>query len=332
MGDASTKPDITVVVAVDQRRDRGALALETILAQQSPPLLEALIMDRGADRFPPLQGAGHANVRTVPIKPDCGYGEMAARAVAEARAPVVAFVEEHVTVFPHWAAAIARAHEGPWAAVCGELHTTSLETPAAALIELISRQRWSAPAQRGETDVLRWQNVAYKRAALERYGDHLPALMQSESALFRRLRADGERLYIDPDAKATHAPDASWQAFLEGTYYSSRISAASAARVSGTLSPAGLRLLVSALTGPLRWPLVLLRRTRELPDADDWTTVYWRNLGSVMRYYLTASTAAIVGILRGPGDSAARFLDCEINHERIAPELDRRPREGADAA
>ena len=330
-GDAGSL-EITVALAVDEQRERGALALEAILRQESPPPFEVIVVDRGADRFPALEGSADPRVRTIPVDSRSGYGDTAARGVLEARAPVVAFVEEHVAVFPNWVAAVAQAHRGPWAAICGELHTTSLATPAAVLVELISRQHWSAPAAGGETRVLRWQNVAYKRAALMRYAEQLPTLMQSESELFRRLRSDGERLYVDPAVKATHAPDASWPAFLEGTFYSTRISAASAGTVSGRLSITGLRLLASTLTGPLRWPLVLLRRTRSLPDADYWTPVYWRNLGSVLRYYATASAAAIVGILFGPGDSAARFLDCEINHDRLMPALDQRLRDRSNAA
>ena len=66
---------------------------------------------------------------------------------------------------------------------------------------------------------------------------------------------------------------------------------------------------------------MLLNRTKTLPDSGYWTSVYWKNFLLVLQYYATASAASLVGIVFGAGDSASRFLDCEINGNRFVPEL-----------
>jgi hypothetical protein len=313
-------PELTVALAVDSLRTRCELALEAILTQESPPRFEVLLLDLGSGKYPPVAGSDDLRVRTIPIQPGAGYGETAARAASEARAPVVAFVEEHVQVGPGWARAIVQAHRGPWAAVCGELHPGDLGRPVAVRIELISRQRWSPPARRGEAQVLRWQNVSYKRDKIVRYGSRLPLLLQSEGALFRQLRADGERLYVEPDAKAIHAHEHSWPGFLRGTFYSNRIAAASAAEASGYGWAGFWKPLASALTGPLRWPLVLWRRTRTMPEPSFWTRTFWKHSPFVFQYYLTAAAATVVGLLAGRGDSARQFLSAELNQPRLIPD------------
>ena len=277
-------------------------------------------MDRGADRYPPLAGAEHPKVRVIPCPPGSGYGQVSAEGAMQASAPVVAFMEEHVQLLPGWADAVARALSGPWAAVCGEVTAANLDTRDTKLVELVSRQEWSPPARRGEAKVIRWQNIAYKREALLRYRDRLEHFLQAENALFAQLRADGERLYIEPDAKCTHAHDASWPEFIAATFHSSRMSAATQVRLSGLTGWRSLRMLASTLLGPVRWPLVLLRRTRTLPEPEYWTAFYRQNFGAVLRYYGTAAAGALTGMLLGPGGSAGRFLDCEINNDRLLAE------------
>ena len=162
---------------------------------------------------------------------------------------------------------------------------------------------------------MRWQNVSYKREVLQRYGDRLPTLLQCEGAFFRRLRADGERLFIEPEAKMVHAQELRWLKFLTGSFHSNRLAAASAASSPGEW----VRLWVSAVSGPLRWPLVLLRRTRSLPENRIWQRRFWMNLPFVFQYYAAVSVASLIGLILGPGDSPRRFLEYELNAPRKIP-------------
>ena len=312
---AELSPALTVIVALERQRERCELALGRILAQSVSSSLEVLLIDAGHDIFPPLTEADHPSVRVIPISRTVGYGEALARGALEARAPIIAFLEEHVQAFPGWAEAIIAAHQGPWAAVGCELYPSNLERLTPRVIELVSRHDWSAPARRGETNLLRWQNVTYKRATLMRYADRLPLFLQSEGALFRQLKADGERLFIEPDAKAIHAHESSWREFLVGSFYSNRLAIGSMVKLS---RGSRIRKLASALAGPIRWPLVLLRRTRSLPDREVWERRFWAYLPFVLQYYATVSAGTLVGLCFGVGNTGRQFLNMEINPERTA--------------
>ncbi|MEZ5391449.1 MAG: hypothetical protein R2724_00930 [Bryobacterales bacterium] len=299
---------------------------------QAGPSLEVLLLEINDGRYPPLEGSDDPRVRRYSLASGVGYGEAGALAIREARAPVVAFVEEHVQVAPGWAAAMVDAHRGPWAAVCGELHAGDRGRAIADRIELISRHAWSPPAQGGESDLLRWQNVCYKRAPLLRYGPRLELLLQGEGALFRQLRADGERLYIEPRAKAIHAHETDWSAFLRGTFYSNRVSHGSGVEVAPTKWAGFWRPLASTLAGPVRWPLVLWRRTCAMPEAAHWRKIYWQNLPYVLQYYAVAAVAGATGVLFGKGSSASQFLNAELNYPRLIPDRSRWLAEEIDAA
>ena len=316
---AAVLPTLSVVVVVDSQRERGGWALAAVLAQNFSGRLEVLLFDFGHADHPPLAGSDHRDVRVIPARRGAGYGETMAAAVSAARAPVIAFVEEHVIVLEGWADAIQRAHEGPWAAVCAEVHPGDTADAVSRRIELVSRNVWSAPARRGDTPVLRWRNVSYKRDVLLGYQPHLRWLLESEDALFRRLRADGHRLAVEPDARIVHAHESSWSNFLAGSVQSSRLATASALEVGGRRPASVLRAVVAALAGPVRWPLILLRRTRDLPDRDVWLPVLYASWPYVLQYYVRVAVAGLVGALAGAGDSSARFLDAEINHPRRRP-------------
>lgn len=306
---------------VDSQRERCAWALDALCRQSALDRMEILLLDFGTADAPPVQGSSHPAVRLVHADASAGYGAALASAVADARSPVVAFVEEHVIVLEGWAQALIDAHEGPWAAVCGEILPGDLDRAVSRRIELVSRHHWSAPATRGESAILRWQNVSYKRAALIACQDDLPILLSAESMLFRRLREDGHRLFVEPRARMVHAHEHRWAGFLVGSFHSARLSAASAA----ALDDAGLvgRLALSArcLVGAARWPWVLWRRTASLPQAGIWLREFRRSLPFVFQYYVVHALAGSLGALAGTGDSSRKFLAYELNESRQPPTI-----------
>ena len=312
-------PTLSVVLLVDSQRQRGGWALASVLRQELSGRLEVLLFDFGHAEHPPLAGSDHPDVRVIPWRRGTGYGETLAAAVSAARAPVIAFIEEHVVALRGWAAAIQRAHEGPWAAVCAEVHPGDLEHAVSRRIELISRNVWSAPARGGDVPILRWQNVSYKRDVLLRYQPQLRYLLESEGALFRRLRADGYRLAVEPDARIVHAHEYDWSGFLAGSIHSNRMATAAALEAGGRRPASVARAVAAALVGPVRWPLVLLRRTRILPDSEMWLPVLYASWPYVLQYYVGVARGSLLGALAGAGDSSVGFLDAEINHPRRNP-------------
>jgi len=137
--------------------------------------------------------------------------------------------------------------------------------------------------------------------------------------LFRRLRQDGERLFVEPDAGMVHAHEHRWHAFLVGSFHSARLAAASTveARQMGVFA----RILHTArhLAGALRWPVVLWHRTRSLPEPERWLPIFYRNLVFVFEYYAVHAVAGALGMLAGSGQSDRAFLVYELNEARHEP-------------
>jgi len=234
-------------------------------------------------------------------------------AVAHARAPIVAIVEEHVVVLEGWAEALVKAHDGPWAAVCGELHCADLTDPLARRIEMFGLGPWSTPARRGESEELRWRNVSYKRTSLMRYGEKLPLYLGSESILFRKLRQDGERLWVEPDAKFVHAHGHTWPAFLVETFHATRLNADREAKLLELTWVGRLLCAARKIAGAVRWPWVIWRRTQLRPQAEGWTKTFYGNFFFVLEYCAVSAMGGVVGALAGEGDSERQFLSFEIN-------------------
>jgi len=303
-----TDPVLTAVVLVDSQRERGARALEALCAQSIIDRMEILVMDCGGHVHEPLRGSDHPAVRVIRAETAMGYGGVMAMAVAGARAPVVACVEEHVVVLEGWAHALVEAHKGPWAAVCGELHPGTVDR-----VELMGRHHWNVPGRRGESALLRWRNVCYKRASLMRYGDKLPLLLGAESLLFRQLRHDGDRLFIEPEVRVVHAHGHSWRGFVAGSFHCARLDAARAALLSDAGPFERLVQVGKHLAGPVRWPWVLWRRTRSLPHPEQWMPLFYRSLLCMAHYYIVLAAGGAVGALAGEGDSDRQYLSYEIN-------------------
>ncbi|MGH9361855.1 MAG: glycosyltransferase family 2 protein, partial [Thermoanaerobaculia bacterium] len=134
---------MSVVLLVDQQRERGARCLSSVLAQSIVDRLEVLLLDLGGAAAGPLPGSEHPRVCVLRLPPTMSFGALQAEGVLRARAPIVAFLEEHCVALPGWAEALVLAHEGPAAAVGGERHNPTPWRSLAQFIHLLDHGPWS---------------------------------------------------------------------------------------------------------------------------------------------------------------------------------------------
>ena len=92
----------------------------------------------------------------------------AARAagVRAARAPIVAFVEDHCFPQQGWAAALIAAHREPWAAVGPAIGNANPDSAVSWANLLIEYSPWMEPATAGAVEHLPGHNSSYKRNVL----------------------------------------------------------------------------------------------------------------------------------------------------------------------
>ena len=162
----SDGPAVSVIVMVDGQRERGARCLQSILSQSIIDEMEVLLLDFAPPDTPPMRGSEHPSVRVVRMGDTIEFGGARALGVQMARAPIVAFLEEHVIARPGWAEALVRAHRGGWAGVGPEVHNPMPGYGISDAIFVVGYGTWAPPLAPGETELIPSQNSSFRRDVL----------------------------------------------------------------------------------------------------------------------------------------------------------------------
>jgi hypothetical protein len=310
----SSLPALSVVLLIGDQRARAQRALDSVLQQDCIDRIEVLLIDLTRRRAPPLAGHDDARLRRIPISPGAGYPQARAVGTVAARAPYVAFLEEHTEAMPGWAAGVLRGFEQGWTAVAYEAHNLNPGAGISNASFLANYMPWLAPAQRGPVDFVASQNAAYRRDVLMRYADQLPQLYGNDQLLQWKLAADGHRFGIEPEARFKHRNETQLRVIARGLFLYNRFMAPMRASLFDWNL---LRRCIYAFGLPLI-PFVrlfkqtlFLRRQHPHQMADFLRAAPW-----ILASNYSAAAGQTVGLLFGPGDALSKFSDYEINADR----------------
>lgn len=230
-----TEPEITVVVPTRDRPGYLEVTLASLARQETRTPHEILVVDDGAG------GAGAAVAARHGVR-YTGHGVPrslnAARntGVREARAPVIAFVDDDVLVPSHWLSALAGGvRDHPEAeAFGGPIHarfeggaprSCGREDPPITVLDLGAADR--------ETDTVWGANFAVRRSAIERVGSFDERIVRphgDEEEWVERLRFAGGRVVYLAGAGLEHrrtAADARLAPLARAAYARGRAARAS---------------------------------------------------------------------------------------------------------
>jgi hypothetical protein len=302
-------PRLTAALVVGANRTRAEKALRSLLLQTGIDQVEVLIIDCVPPGTPPMAGCDHPAVRVIQIPPPAIFGDLRAEAVRQARAPVIAFMEEHCLALPGWVRAQLEAHEGAWTAVGGEVHNANPGVGFSNITHLSSYTDWLPGGTRREMAMLPGHNTSYKRDVLLRYEANLSDLLMSETTLQWRLTQDGHKLLFDPAVQFAHNNEARPESWLEYYYWSRYLGATRAVEFRW---PVWKRVVYALLWPASPW-LRLVRLyshvLRQYPSRL-WTLL-WNTPILVAGLHFAAFGQA-VGVLLGPGNVAHRFTEYEL--------------------
>ena len=237
---------------------------------------------------------------------------MRAEAVRLARAPLVAFLEEHARALPGWISGIEAAFEDPTVGgASGEVHLVNPGVGITDAIHIMSFSRWIPPLARGwDAEVIMAHNAAYRRDDLLAL-DGLETLLESEIVLQRALRRIGRRLVIDPRIRVAHTNEVTTWDISRG-YYLWNVSFGRTWARAERWSP--LRKAAQTLGVPW-W---VFRRVSEMlaavPEAE--RKVLVRNLPAIVVAQTAGAVGIAVGCLGGDRRAVARFTDYELDLDR----------------
>lgn len=310
---SASKPELSVVLITDQQRERGAGALASLLAQSEIDRLEIILIDLGSGEREPIAGSDHPSVRVHADIEAETYGIALAEGVQRARAPVVAFLEEHAHACPGWAAALLEAHRGEWAGVGCLVHPARPDNRISAAMSLVNDRSWLPGSRGGESDAIRGHNASYKRDVLIDLAGELPRWLEFEPLLQDHLRASGHRLLVEPRARIVHFNDSTLGSMAHVYRVWNRALGPARAdycnwgRLGRLARVAALPFLPFLRTARLAWSY---RR-----EPGHLMKVLWL-APEILAANGSAALGQAIGLLSGPGDGLRQFMEHELNADR----------------
>ena len=252
-------PAMSLIVITPDRYETIRKLMRGLRAQTIKEKLEIVIVSPSIHTLDldesQLQGFwGFCLVEFGPIQSSAGAR---ATGIRKASAPIVAFTEDHSYPDPHWAEALLKSHEQPWAAVGPVIRNANPKSLISWTNLLIEYGPWLEPASSGIMEHLPGHNSSYKRMILLDYGSELENLLEAETLLHWDLKRKGYNLYLESEAKTSHLNFSSTFSWLTLRFHCGRLFAEFRRRNGRWSLPKRFFYIGAA---PLI-PLVRLRRT-----------------------------------------------------------------------
>ena len=309
MQDRDRSPALTVALLTPNDFSAIQRTVSLIAAQDVAPAIELLILAPDPHSLQLQQNVvrDFHSVRVVKTGFSIGSGAARASAIREASAPVVAFGEDHCFPDAGWAAALLNAHKGPWTAVGPVMRNANPASLASWAGFLMGYGPWLAPGLSRERDHLPGHNTSYKREALLQLNGDLAALMEAETLLQWRLRAEGHRLYQESRACVAHTNFERWRTLLYVSFHAGRVFAA-----TRSLDWSLARRWAFALATPLVPAVRLLRHLGQAASAGLPKGLIARVAPALVLSLLVDAAGQCLGCLAGAGNSRRTLVDWEF--------------------
>lgn len=233
--DTGSAPLMTIAITTASGYDSIRITIEHLKKQTVCGELEIIIL------APPVEwpddlgeklGCFHGYT-VLETDLDDGLYNAWAEAVGKARAPIVAFGENHAFPEPGWAEAVIEAHKGPWTAVGCVFKNANPGTVNSWAQLYMTYGQYTEPVLSGEAGDLHGHNGSYKRDALLNYGDRLGNMLIRANILHMDLRAKGHRLYMEDRASIYHVNVSKTVSILFDLFYNGWLYTAALADYKG---------------------------------------------------------------------------------------------------
>ena len=131
-------------------------------------------------------------------------GPARAAGVRATQAPLVFIGETHTYAHPEWAAALVKAHEGPWAGVIPGFGNANPVNALSWSLLLLDYGQWLHLMPSRESDIAPTHNGAFRRQVLLDLGADLDHALHQGDRLTVLLRSANHRMYFEPAARIDH--------------------------------------------------------------------------------------------------------------------------------
>ena len=313
----SNAPELSVILVVDGQRERAAAALRSLLEQSPVDRMEILLFDLGPEGCRPLPNSDHPSVRMTRAGREYLLAGARARGVRVARAPIVAFIEEHCLAQPGWAEAIIQANWERWAGVGCDFVSANPDSGSSDKAFRMTYGIYVRPAPaRGPTNFISGQNSAFKRDVLLRYDDQLDLMMDADLVLQKKMTDEGHQLFHEPAAKIAHRNENTLPSLAVGAFYWNWCFGNVRAQVFKWSVPhKAFRIAVAPLIPWFRLAKLSLSMARQGPAT---MLRFIGDLPYIVAIHHCSVAGQVAGLLNKLDTGARRFSHFEMNEPRLS--------------
>ncbi len=292
-------PDISVIVPlVNSLEDvRGALAA---LRRQEGANLEPVVIDRLGGEVRRQVKAEFPEITLIETDRDATIPQMRALGFAQARAPVIAVIEDHVIAPDGWARRLVEAIAAGADVVGGPIENAAVETQVDWAAFLCEYSATLPPLPGGESDWLPGNNVAYRAETLRRYQSVIDE-GKWENRLHDAMRADGVKLILLPDLIVGHKMHYTFNLYLSQRYLYARSYAG--ARVREKPIPVRLAYGAAAFALPA---LMFVRTIQRVVKKGRHVERLWPSLPMLAAFTCSWGAGEVVGYWFGAGNALSK--------------------------
>ncbi|MFN2508031.1 MAG: glycosyltransferase family 2 protein, partial [Chthoniobacterales bacterium] len=222
-----TAPLVSVVIASVNGMPCIGECLEALTQQRGQVPYEVLVVDRCGEqtreeirrRFPQQE------IRLMPVNGSPSIPRLRGIGTSAAHGRLIAILEDHCNVPPHWLERIARAHEAGHQAIGSGVENGNVERTIDWAVFFCEYTRFMPPVAAGIVPEIPGNCAVYNRALLDRVGSHQNDEVW-ESFLHQRIREEGVPFFCDPAMTVVHKKRFGFGYFLLQRYHYSRSFAA----------------------------------------------------------------------------------------------------------
>jgi hypothetical protein len=310
----TAEPRLSVVLVAGPLRPRAQRVVDALGEQTVRDEIEIIVVDLAPEGMPRLEIASGMRATYLRRSRSFGWSRARAAGVHLARAPIVAFIEDHCYPAPGWAKALIEAHGEGWAAVGYAFTNANPETWLGRAALVNDYGFWMHPARRGPTTVLPNQNVSYKRDLLLSFGEQLETILTPDFTLHQVLLQRGLGMFVESRALAAHDNATHLPSLTRGHLAFARLLGARRAK-SQSWGPVR-RIVYGVLAPPVLPVLQALRLFASLRGRAS----LWPSVLAAMPVYLAAHLGAALGESQGyffgEGRSELHLAHMELEVER----------------
>jgi len=304
------QPELSIVIATLDEYETIRNAIRQLRTERVKNKLEVVFVVRNAADFRLKEAdlEGFHSFCIVELSDIRRTGQARAAGVMQAKALLVAFVEEHTVPDANWAEALIEAHRKPCAAVGPVMINANPETMVSWAELFLSFGPWVAPAPGGLVGSLPWHNTSYKTDMLHAYGGLLADVLETEAWVQWDLKGKGYQLYLEPAARTYHLNISRLSSYMKSNFSSGRLFGA----LRASYGRWSIFRRIGYMCGFLFIAVVRLPRVLRFIFRTGNAHLLPRILPPLLLGLILHSAGEGVGYTLGPGNEAEKRCDVEL--------------------